>query len=142
MSEKLYDALEVCLRLMDEGASLDECLARYPLLSEELRPTLEAAYAAQCLTETVVPLEAMNRSRTRLLGKAAQLRKEKAPRRVLARTAQVGIQLDHSGDAAGDNFGRFIRGLGQVTAGRYALSGEASSGELAGESSTRRRAKE
>ena len=82
MSEKLYDALEVCLRLMDEGTSLEECLARYPMLSEELRPTLEAAYAAQCLTETVVPLEAMNRSRTRLLGKAAQLRKEKAPRRV------------------------------------------------------------
>ena len=82
MSEQLYDALEACLMAIEEGATLEKCLELYPEMANELRPTLEAAYAARSLAEVSVPVDAMNRSRTRLLGKAALMRSEKQPKRV------------------------------------------------------------
>jgi hypothetical protein len=82
MNERLYEALEACLVAMDEGMELEKCLENYPKLADELRPTLEAADAARSLANIDVPVEAMNRSRTRLLGKAAMLRDDKTSRRV------------------------------------------------------------
>lgn len=81
MSVHLYDAVEVCMKLMEKGASIDECLEGYPTLTEKLRPILEAVCEAKGLSEAEVPLEAMNRSRTRLLGKAAQMRKQNQVKR-------------------------------------------------------------
>lgn len=82
MSDLLYGALEECLQAMDNGSSIQQCLAMYPELEHELRPALEAALAARSLAEVNVPVEAMNRSRTRLLGKAAMMRNEKTPKMV------------------------------------------------------------
>lgn len=93
MSEQLYDALEACLEAVDKGATLEKCLEMYPGLADELRPTLSAAYAARSLTEMGVPVEAMNRSRTRLLGKAALMRNEKQPMRAWMGLPRLAVSL-------------------------------------------------
>jgi hypothetical protein len=82
MSDQRYEALETCLKALDEGLTLDQCLEKYPALAGELRPALEAAYAARKLAVTDIPVGAMNRSRTYLLGKAALLRQAKPSRRI------------------------------------------------------------
>ncbi len=43
MSKNLYKALQQCLRLLDSGVPAEECLAKYPRYSDELRPLLAAA---------------------------------------------------------------------------------------------------
>ncbi len=40
MNNKLITALEDCLRSLQNGASLEDALRRYPDLSAELRPLL------------------------------------------------------------------------------------------------------
>lgn len=57
-------ALETCIQNMQAGASIDQALLSYPHWSEELRPLLEAAQAAQDLSRTIqVPELAQARSR-------------------------------------------------------------------------------
>lgn len=80
MKAQLYDALEECLHMMEKGASLDECLAAYSGIAGDLRPALEAAYYSQQKIDTSIPWEAMNRSRTKILGLAAQLRQARPQR--------------------------------------------------------------
>ena len=43
MSKNLYKALQRCLKLLDSGVPAEECLAKYPGYSDELRPLLAAA---------------------------------------------------------------------------------------------------
>jgi hypothetical protein len=43
----LYDALEICLQELEQGADIETALIRYPDLADELRPILEAAVGAQ-----------------------------------------------------------------------------------------------
>lgn len=80
MKENLYDALEICLGMMDEGASLEQCLERFPNLADELGSILMAASAAKSLADPAIQVEAMNRSRTSMLGKAKQMQQEQRPR--------------------------------------------------------------
>jgi len=75
MSERVYDAFEVCRAALATGVSLEAALGLYPDLADELRPALEAWRAASMLAPTPrVPNERRQRSRTRLLGRAAELR--------------------------------------------------------------------
>ena len=37
----LYDALEICLQELEQGADIETALIRYPDLADELRPILE-----------------------------------------------------------------------------------------------------
>ena len=83
LSGRLLEAVEVCLSALEMGASLESCVQLYPDLADELRPVLEAARAAGSLAvggdpttgrQQPVPAAAMNRSRTHLLGLAAQWR--------------------------------------------------------------------
>ncbi|GAB4401758.1 MAG: hypothetical protein OHK0052_25200 [Anaerolineales bacterium] len=67
------DAFEVCLQALQTGATLEACLQLYPQWAAAFRPALEAAQAAR-LDVAIVPVEAMQRSRTALLGRAAVLR--------------------------------------------------------------------
>jgi hypothetical protein len=69
--------LIIALNDLEKGATVDECLGNYPLLSHELRPALEAARAAHSIAVVDAPTEAINRSRTKILGHAARLRSEK-----------------------------------------------------------------
>lgn len=83
MTDKLFDALEICLREMENGASLDAVLARYPSLAGELRPILQTAMQARSLRGNSDPSpDAVRRGRAKVLQHAAELREAKrAPRR-------------------------------------------------------------
>ncbi|MFQ5616826.1 MAG: DUF5666 domain-containing protein, partial [Anaerolineales bacterium] len=78
---QLVAALEVCLGELQKGTDLETILGLYQALAVELRPLLEAAQIAQRLHTETVPAAAMNRSRTRTLGRVAELRKARKPKR-------------------------------------------------------------
>lgn len=79
MNEKLYDALEVCLKALETGVDIEAVLKLYPQEAEELRPVLEAAIQARALALPAVPEAAMQRGRARVLQRANEIRKS-APR--------------------------------------------------------------
>lgn len=81
MNAKLFDALEDCLAALEQGAELNDVLARHPDLEADLRPVLEAAEKALEAAGFSVPSEAIQQSRTRLLGHAAQLRGKRPTKR-------------------------------------------------------------
>ncbi|MBM3122917.1 MAG: hypothetical protein FJZ97_12145, partial [Chloroflexi bacterium] len=75
MSDRLYDALEVCRAALATGVTLESALGLYPELAGELRPALEAWQAMVALQDaTPIPTARLQRSRTRLLARAAQMR--------------------------------------------------------------------
>jgi hypothetical protein len=71
---KLYEALENCLRQLEQGTDLETCLKRYSEQADELRPLLEAALRAHDLRIPKASSEVMRRERARLLQHAAQMR--------------------------------------------------------------------
>ena len=82
MSEKLFDALETCLHALEQGETIDTALARFPALTGELRPILEASLHARTLGGSAVPGDVQRRGRARLLQNAAKMREAKrVPRR-------------------------------------------------------------
>jgi hypothetical protein len=75
MSDRLHDAFEVCRAALATGVTLEAALGLYPELAGELRPVLEAWQAMSSLRdETPIPAARLQRSRTRLLAGASQLR--------------------------------------------------------------------
>jgi uncharacterized membrane protein YgcG len=74
MTDNLYDALEVCLQALEQGADPESCLALFPALAEELRPILQTAMQARAQAVRDVPADAMRRGRARVLQHAAELR--------------------------------------------------------------------
>ena len=79
MNEKLYEALEVCLRAIETGVDIESVLKLYPQMTDELRPLLEASTQAQSLRAPSIPEAAMRSGRARVLQHAAEMR-ESAPR--------------------------------------------------------------
>ncbi|MDD2922142.1 MAG: DUF5667 domain-containing protein [Anaerolineales bacterium] len=72
---KIYDALEICLQELENGADVKTVLARYPESADELRPILEASIAARKRTSAQIPSpEAVRRGRAKLLQRAAEMR--------------------------------------------------------------------
>lgn len=78
MSEKLYNALEVCLNALETGADPGSVLNLYPELKEELAPLLDASRQARLLGAMEVPEAALRRGRARVLGHAAEIREASA----------------------------------------------------------------
>ncbi|MBI2866078.1 MAG: hypothetical protein HYX99_01785, partial [Chloroflexi bacterium] len=77
---KIEDTLNQCLDLLAGGASLEECLARYPAQREELEPLLRAALTLR--RSSTMPLRPGFREegRARVLGALAALRaRRRAP---------------------------------------------------------------
>jgi hypothetical protein len=82
MTDKLYDALEICLHALEKGETLDSALARHPALADELRPLLQASLHARTLAGQPVSDAIQRRGRAKLLQRAAELREAKrAPRK-------------------------------------------------------------
>lgn len=73
----LFDALEICLQALDQGADVESCLVRFPELAEELRPILVAAVRARSLSAPTVPVAVVRRGKARLLQTAAEMREQK-----------------------------------------------------------------
>ena len=74
----LYEALEVCLQDIEQGADLETVLFRYPELADDLRPMLEASVSARSMAVPAPSAEVVRRNRARVLGRAAQMRERKA----------------------------------------------------------------
>jgi hypothetical protein len=73
--DRLIDAFADCLDHLQAGASLEQVLALYPELEEELRPMLLTAQAARRIGAGVrVPRAALARSRAGFLSKADQMK--------------------------------------------------------------------
>ena len=79
---KLYDVLEICLLELENGASLDSILARYPDLANDLRPILKASVMARTMAVPAPSPDAVRRGRAKLLQHASEMREAKiAPRK-------------------------------------------------------------
>ncbi len=93
MSDRLYDAFEVCLAALQTGVDLETCLELYPDLAAELRPALEAALAARSMAHDGLPAGARQRSRARVLGVANAMRRRwlLLPLRGFPRLALAGL---------------------------------------------------
>lgn len=77
MSDRLYDAFEVCVAALQTGVDLEACLELYPGLASDLRPALEAAIAARSMAPGDSPAAAQQRSRARVLGMASAMRRRR-----------------------------------------------------------------
>ncbi len=73
----LYEALEICLQDIEQGADVDSVLSRYPDLADELRPILETARDASSLAVPAPSVEVVRRNRARVLQHAAQTRESR-----------------------------------------------------------------
>jgi uncharacterized membrane protein YgcG len=73
----LYEALEICLQEIEQGADIDTVLFRYPDLVDELRPILEASRNASSMAIPVPSVEVTRRNRAKVLQHAAQMREAK-----------------------------------------------------------------
>jgi Domain of unknown function (DUF5666)/Domain of unknown function (DUF5667) len=78
MSERVYDALEVCLSALHTGVPVSQCQTIYPDLSEELTPVIDAVQAASSLSISDVPPVAQRQSRSKLWEQAARLERQHA----------------------------------------------------------------
>ena len=116
----LYEALEICLQEMEQGADLEMVLFRYPDLADELRPILEAVAGAKSLAVPAPSVEVVRRNRARVLQHAAQMRESRvkptrrlwfAPLRRIAVTLAVLTVL-------------FVSGTGLVGASSNTLPGD------------------
>lgn len=64
----LADALEACLRALEDGATIEECVARYPELADDLRPLLQVAERLQDAPHATPSYAFREATRQRLLG--------------------------------------------------------------------------
>jgi len=74
----LYEALEICLRDIEQGADIETVLFRHPDLADELRPILEASENAKSMAVPDPSTDMLRRNRTKLLQHAAGMRESKA----------------------------------------------------------------
>jgi len=95
MNEKMYEALEVCLRAIETGAEIESVLTRYPQMADELRPILETSVQAQSLVAHSVPEDAMRRGRA---ARSAACRRAAC---ACATFSPVGILVSSFGDFTG-----------------------------------------
>jgi hypothetical protein len=72
---RLENALEIGLRRLAEGETIEEALADAPELRSEVTPLLRAAITARRAAETEFPIDLRQRVRLRFLHRAAQMRK-------------------------------------------------------------------
>lgn len=119
----LFDALEFCLREIEEGVDLETTLRRFPEYAEELRPILETSIKARAMTAPEPSPEVVRRSRARVMQRAAELREAKAP--VYLSRPRYGISLFHRlAIALGAVMIFLLSGSGLLSASASALPGE------------------
>lgn len=73
----LYEALEICLQDIEQGADIETALFRYPDLADELRPILETSVNARKMAVPAPSNEVVQRNRAKVLQHAAQMREVK-----------------------------------------------------------------
>jgi hypothetical protein len=118
---KLYDVLEICLQELERGVSLENILARYPKLADELRPILKASITSRMRSIAISSPspEAIRRGRAKLLQRASEMREAKATprRRVIPMFQRLALSLGLTATF-------LLSGNGLVGASANALPGE------------------
>lgn len=79
MNQRLHDALQECLEALEAGRDPEQVLTSYPDLEPELRALLEAAQRAANFEGAGPSQDAYHRSRTKILGRAQELRETSTP---------------------------------------------------------------
>jgi hypothetical protein len=74
----IFDALEICLQELENGAELESVLLRYPDLADELRPILKTSIMARKAAVPEPSPETIRRGRARVLQNAAEMREAAA----------------------------------------------------------------
>ena len=74
----LYEALEICLQELEQGADIETVLSRYPDFADELRPILEGSIHARSMAIVPPSAEVVRRNRSKVLQHAAQMRGAKS----------------------------------------------------------------
>ncbi len=74
MTNNIFDALEICLQEIENGADLESVLLRFPELADELRPILETSVTARELSAPAPSADVVRRNRARILQRAAEMR--------------------------------------------------------------------
>jgi len=77
MNDSLYNALNNCLTMMDQGSDLESCLVQYPEYAADLRSLLLAAMDAESIAENYVPSEAQRQGKAKFLNAAAEIREQR-----------------------------------------------------------------
>jgi len=75
-----YNVLETCLKELDNGTDIDTLLRRYPDLSGEFRPILEAALTARKMSVQEPSPDVAKRNKEKVLGHIAVLREKESTR--------------------------------------------------------------
>lgn len=119
----LFDALEFCLRELEEGVDLETTLRRFPEYAEELRPILETSIKARAMAAPEPSPEVVRRSRAKVMQRAAELHEAKAP--VYLSRPRYGISLfQRLAIALGAVMIFLLSGSGLLSASASALPGE------------------
>ena len=74
MTDKLYEALEVCVKALETGADIEAVLSFYPQMATDLKPILETLIRAKSLSSTSVPEDTVRRGRAQVMQHAAKMR--------------------------------------------------------------------
>jgi hypothetical protein len=79
MKTDLVNALETCLKVLEQGGTVEECLLRFPAFADDLRPLLEQSIVARRPGRSPIPASVVTAGRVRVLNRAAQFRQNKQP---------------------------------------------------------------
>lgn len=115
----LFDALEICLQEIENGADMETVLARFPNLAAELRPILETSIKARSMSAAEPSQEVIRRGRARVMQRAAELRESKVAPRKRVIPAFQRLALSFSLAAL-----LLLSGTGLLNASASALPGE------------------
>jgi hypothetical protein len=85
MNDMIFDALEQALTKINSGEDIEATLSKHPQVESDLRSLLETMQAAHSIASGDIPKKTINRSRTRILARAAQLRQDRKFRRTIFR---------------------------------------------------------
>jgi len=76
MKRSELDELDSCIDILAQGGSIEDCIARFPALSEEVKAILKIAYETMMLGEVKIPAGSLESSRSRFLDQATAYRRE------------------------------------------------------------------
>ncbi len=79
MRHDLSEMLDESLKLIHEGATIEECVARHPEYAEELRPLLETAVTLHRVPQPTPRPEAMAAGKQRMLDALAEKKRQQEP---------------------------------------------------------------
>jgi len=81
MNSRLIEALEKCIKLMEEGDPLEDCLIKFPEFAPQIREILNTADNLKSLWIENIPAESMDQNRIKVISQAMRLSSEKVRRR-------------------------------------------------------------